>query len=183
MSNLNFSKNFLGLGDLFFHNPKRYLPVAQLLAGVMEGDEELTHSDREAIALYTSRINNCHYCINAHKSVLHALNQDAAFIENVAEGDINDIDEKFRAVLIFSKQLTVEPHTMNEHDISLVRNAGWSDNAIESVICVVSLFSMINRIVHGFNFPGSDEHYQQFAGMVSQSGYSPLVSMIEQKIK
>ena len=182
MSNLNYSKNFLGLGDVFFRDPKRYLPIVQLLETVMSNESELSQAQREAIALYTSRLNGCHYCVNSHCAVLSALEEDAEFIESIAGGSITGLDSKFRVMLDFTKKLTLEPGKVNKNDTELIRVAGWSDQAIEDAIGVISTFCLINRIVDGINLPGSNEHYQQFSGMVSQGGYSPMVQMINKKI-
>lgn len=183
MSNLGYSKNFLGLGDLFFRDPERYLSIVKLLEVVMSGESELTHVQREAIALYTSRLNGCHYCISSHRAVLDALDVDLAFIDSIATGSIDSLDDKYEQMLVFAKKLTLDPGGLTQEEIEVVRTAGWSDQAIEDAIGVVSIFCMINRIVDAIGLPGSDEHFQQFGGMVSQGGYAPMVQMIEQKIK
>jgi len=182
MSNLSYSTNFLGLGDLFFRDPKRYLPIVQLLEAIMSVESELSQAQREAIALYTSQLNHCHYCVSSHRAVLGALEEDAVFIDSVVAGLITNLDNKFQAMLVFAKKLTLEPGKIGTSDTAAVRAAGWSDQAIEDTIGVVSTFCLINRVVDGIGLPGSDEHYQQFGGMVSQGGYAPLIQMIEKKL-
>jgi len=82
----------------------------------------------------------------------------------------------------FVKQLTLKLGNIIETDIEAIRLAGWSDQAIEDVIYVVSTFAFLNRLVDGLGIVGTDEHFQQVGKLVSEHGYKPIAAMVQQKL-
>ncbi len=181
MSFLAYSKNFQGVADILLRDPARYLPFAQLLDGIMSTESELTQAQREMIALYSSRLNRCGYCVDSHSCVLTGLGTDETLVKALADSSIGSVDDNMQAVLAFAGKLTREPGKITEADIETVRTAGWSDQTIEDVIGVVAIFAFLNRLVDGFGIEGTADHFQQVGGMVSQQGYTPLIQMIQQK--
>lgn len=181
MSFLTYSRNFQGVGDIFMRDPERYLPFVQLLNNVMSAESELSKAQREMIALYASRLNDCHYCVGSHTCVLADLETDEDLLDSLVNRSTEPLDDNLRAVFTFAHKLTLEPGNISEADIDAVRTAGWSDQTIEDTICVVSTFAFLNRLVDGVGIVGSKDHFQQVGGMVSQQGYQPLVKMIQEK--
>jgi len=155
MSYLSYSTNYQGVVEVFMRDPKRYLAFTQLLTEVMNGKSELSIPQREMIALYVSKLNECHYCVDSHRAVLAALGVDEAIISAVQTGSLSD--KRMTPVLVFAATLTQTPGTISQADVDAVRNAGWSDQSVEDVINVVSLFSYLNRLVDGFGIGGSAE--------------------------
>ncbi len=181
MSFLTYSRNFQGVGDIFMRDPVRYLPFVQLLDNVMSTESELSKAQREMIALYTSRLNDCHYCVDSHSCVLAELETDEALVASLVNSSTEPLDDNLRAVFTLVRKLTLEPDHIGEADIDAVRSAGWLDQTIEDVIGVVATFAFLNRLVDGFGIAGSKEHFQQVGGMVSQQGYQPLINMLQPK--
>ena len=119
---------------------------------IMRGPSPLSLAERELIASYVSGLNACSYCFDAHSATARAL----GFSEEVTESLLTDpttapIDEKLKPIFSFARKLTIEPSKIVQSDIQAMTNAGWSDNAISSVIAVVSWFNFVNRWVfaHG----------------------------------
>jgi len=102
MSYLNYSRDFQGVGDIFLRDPVRYLPFAQLLENVMSTESELSKAQKEMIALYSSRLNGCHYCVSSHSCVLASLETDEALVRSLADGSTGPLDDKLRAVFTFA---------------------------------------------------------------------------------
>ena len=181
MSYLACSKNFQGIADVLLHDPARYLPFAQLLDAVMSTESDLTQAQREMIALYSSRLNHCSYCVDSHSCVLTGLGTDEILVNALADCSLGPIDDNMQPILTFAGKLTLEPGKISAVDIDAVRAAGWRDQAIEDVIGVVATFAFLNRLVDGFGIEGTEDHFHQVGSMVSQQGYAPLVQMIEHK--
>jgi len=179
MANLK-SKDFQRLPELFMSNTDRYLPFIQFVATIMDGESELTRAQKEEIALVVSGTNGCHYCTGAHSAILGNLGVDNERIESAAKGSAAGADEKMRAVLEFAKKLTVSPRDISQSDTNAVSAAGWSDQTIEDVICIVSLFSFFNRLTDGMGIKGSEETFAQ-AGEILSNGYGKVVDMLQQK--
>ncbi|HED18018.1 MAG TPA: hypothetical protein ENI74_00745 [Gammaproteobacteria bacterium] len=181
MSFLAYSKHFQGVADILLRDPVRYLPFAQLLDGIMSTESELTQAQREMIALYSSRLNHCGYCVDSHSCVLTGLGTDETLVNALADGSTEPVDDNLQRLFAFAGKLTLEPGKVSRTDIDAVRAAGWNDQTIEDVIGVVATFAFLNRLVDGFGIEGTDDHFRQVGGMVSQQGYAPLVQMIRQK--
>lgn len=181
MSFLNYSRNFQGVGDIFLRDAERYLPFMQLLDNLMSKESELSITQKEMIALYSSSLNGCNYCVDSHSSVLISLGVGGGLVRSLAKNSISDLDDNLQAVFKLVNKLTLDPVNISQSDVEAVRLAGWSDQTVEDTICIVSTFAFLNRLVDGFGLEGSADHFQQVGGMVAQHGYQPLVNMIREK--
>lgn len=181
MSYLSYSESFQGVSDIFLRDTTRYLPFVELLSNVMSAESELSKAEMEMIALYSSRLNDCHYCVDSHASVLTNKQTEKDLIHSLSNGSTKGLDDKLLVIFKFTNKLTLEPAKISESDIDAIRSAGWSDQTIEDTICVVSTFAFLNRLVDGFGITGSANHFQQVGEMVAQQGYQPMVKMLRNK--
>lgn len=179
MSFLSYSSNFQSVVDIFMRDPTRYLPFTQLLAASMDGESELSKDEREIIAIYVSKLNNCHYCVGSHKAVLVALGLNPETIAAAEAGSVSDA--RMAPVLAFATKLTRDPGSVVEADVDAMRDAGWSEQAVEDVIGVASVFAFLNRLVDGFGVKGSTEGFSQSGEMIAKYGYGPVVQMVNGK--
>ena len=85
-------------------------------------------------------------------------------------------------VLDFADKLTLSPAMVGQADVNALRDAGWSDQAVEDVIGIVSVFGLLNRVLHGFGIKGSQAHFLQTAGILAQD-YGRFVEPVEQKAR
>jgi len=170
------SQDFQSVADVFMRDPKRYHPFTQFIAGVMSGDSDLSRVERETIALYVSDLNDCRYCVGSHQVVLRGLGADEAAVSSA------QASPRMRPVLELAHKLTQTPGAVDQSDIDAVRAAGWSDQAIEDVIIVISLFAFMNRLVDGFGIEGSSQVFEKSGPMIAQHGYGPLAQALGQKV-
>jgi len=179
MSFLTHSANFKGVVDVFMHDPAGYLPFTQLMATIMGSDSALSRSQSEQIALHVSSLNGCHYCVGSHRAVLANLGEREQTILDAESG--RSSDAKTRAGLEFAAKLTRQPGEVAQGDVDQLRAAGWSDQGVEDIIKVVSLFSFLNRLVDGLGIQGSEEGFAQGGQMIAEHGYGPVVEMVQGK--
>ena len=78
MSLLSYSKDFQGLLDIMLRDPARYLPLAQFITTLMNGESELSRAEREMIAVRVSNLNACQYCVGVHDAILGDMQSQAA---------------------------------------------------------------------------------------------------------
>ncbi|VAV87799.1 hypothetical protein MNBD_ALPHA02-1097 [hydrothermal vent metagenome] len=179
MSLLSYSSDFRGIIDIFMRKPDHYLPFTQLLANIMNGDSELSTIEREMIAVHVSTLNNCHYCIGSHKAVLANSGVDKEIISDSENGTLKD--KRMDPVLKYASKLTLYPGAIIQEDTDSLRKAGWSDQTIEDIINIVSLFAFLNRLVDGFGIKGSPEVFSQAGEMIAKHGYTPVAQMIRER--
>lgn len=60
-----------------------------------------------------------------------------------------DLSIEDHALCAWAEKLTLSPGDMNQEDIGVLKNSGFSENAISDAAQVVGYFNYINRIADG----------------------------------
>lgn len=176
MSHLSYSKDYQGVAEVFLRDPERYAPLLQFIENVMIRESELTKAEREMIAAHVSKLNDCGFCLGAHKWTLAAMDIDLATIQAI-ESDLDEesIDDRLLPVLAFAGKLTKSPGEIEQSDIDALRAAGWSEQTVEDVINVVALFNYVNRLVDAFGIEGNEGYFRSIGRSLATRGYAPLI--------
>ena len=108
----------------------------------------------ETCGVFTSLLNNCEYCVEHHFSGLKRLLKDderAMQIRKALEsGEFDGVfDKKEKSILLYTRELTINPQGVKEDGLEPMRAAGLSDAEILEVNQVVSYFNYANRTVIG----------------------------------
>ena len=108
----------------------------------------------EALGVYTSIKNQCHYCVEHHFAglvrLVDNLPRSTAIRSALETGQLNQaFDEKQCAALIYADKLTKQPGAMVESDAQRLRTVGWNDGEILEINQVVAYFNYANRTVLG----------------------------------
>jgi uncharacterized peroxidase-related enzyme len=126
----------------------------------MRGRSAWSVGDRELMAAYVSKVNDCPFCIGAHTATATQAYQDRERVAAVlADLDSAPIDEGLRATLGMLGKLTSEG-TLSADDIRAVVSAGVSRQQIEDALAVSFAFNTTDRLANAFAF-----------GMLSQEGF------------
>lgn len=133
-------------------NLMKMLAIApNVLKGIMMFNQEVTSGELETslveqIALLTSGINQCEYCVAVHVHV----GQQAGLSRNELmcnlQGEASD--PKSQAVLNFTRAVV---HNRGKVDASMVqtlREHGLSDKAILEIVGVIGLYTFLNYVKH-----------------------------------
>ena len=100
-----------------------------------------------------------------HLDVLGAL-ADGGELEASA------LEEKDKAILRFTRKLTLNSGAINEADFSLLQVVGWDDTSIYYAIAACGLFNFYNRFISGNGVrPVSDEAFRRFGARMAERGY------------
>jgi uncharacterized peroxidase-related enzyme len=108
----------------------------------------------EAIGVYVSRLNDCHYCVDHHFQGMRRLIGDDARSNAIrAAFEAGTPEQTFEgaelAVLTYAAKLTRTPAAISQADIEAMRTAGIDDGAILEVNQVTAYFCYANRTVLG----------------------------------
>ena len=107
----------------------------------------------ETCGVYCSMLNGCDYCVEHHFAGLKRLLKDdnkADSLRSAMENeDFSGLSPKERAILAYTKMLTVNPQGMREDMLEPMRAAGLDDAEILEINQVVSYFNYANRTVLG----------------------------------
>ena len=176
MSYFDFSKKYLGIADVFMRRPDYYRPLLEFLENVMVKPSSLSKIERELLAAFVSKLNGCHFCVNAHKTTLQHLGASVQLIASIDNDlDTDEISEPFRALIVFAKRLALNPKSVSQQHITALKYAGLEENAIEDTMNVVSLFCLINRLVDAVGVEGNDNYFEMVGKALASNGYAKLL--------
>src|SRR5665213_4178360 len=128
---------------LIFYRPDFYgIPAKQFTQRAMRGPSSWRVGDRELMAAYVSRINECTFCVKAHSAVAASAYVDGEKIaRTLADIETAPIDPSLRATLEMLGKLTRE-HMINANDIRAVMSAGVSPEQIEDALAICFAFNI-----------------------------------------
>jgi uncharacterized peroxidase-related enzyme len=158
---------------LVFYRPEFYgTPMKAITHEAMRGPSEWSVGDRELMAAFVSRANECEFCIGAHTATAARAYQDEAKVEAVlADLDSAPIDERLRATLRMLGTLT-RNHTVDADDMRALLAAGVSPAQIRDALAVAFAFNTTNRLADALGFQMLERQgFQSGAKILLRRGY------------
>jgi uncharacterized peroxidase-related enzyme len=160
-------------GKITFYRPDFYGTNAKKFTQeAMRGRSSWSVGDRELMAAYVSKVNDCPFCVGAHSATAARAYQDGEMVAAVlADLDSAPIEEGLRATLGMLGTLTREG-TLSAGDIRAVLSAGASPQQIEDALAVSFAFNTTDRLANAFAFELlSQERCEAGAKYLLKRGY------------
>jgi uncharacterized peroxidase-related enzyme len=158
---------------LVIYRPDFYgTPMGAFTHLVMRGPSTWSVGDRELMAAFVSKMNECAFCIGAHTATAAMAYQDEAKVQAVlSDLETAPIEEPLRATLRLLGKLTRE-QAVNADDMRAVLSAGVSREQVEDALSVCFAFNTTNRLADAFGFfvPGH-KGFEAGAKYLLQRGY------------
>lgn len=127
-------------------------PMKKITHEAMRGPSIWSVGDRELMAAFVSKTNECEFCIGAHTATAAGAYHDAARVAAVLSNlETAPIEEPLRATLRMLQKLTRE-HSVEAADMRGVLDAGVSREQIEDALAVCFAFNTTNRLADAFGF-------------------------------
>jgi uncharacterized peroxidase-related enzyme len=118
----------------------------------MRGPSEWTVGERELMAAFVSKMNDCEFCIRAHTAVASRAYRDSARVSAVLSNlETSEIREPLRVTLRMLGKLTRE-YGLEVEDVREVLAAGVSPEQIVDALAVSLAFNMMNCLADAFEF-------------------------------
>jgi len=138
---------------LVFYRPDFYgAPMKKFTHEAMRGPSVWSIGDRELMAAFVSKMNECAFCIGAHTATAARAYHDEAKVNAVlSDLETAPIEEPLRATLRMLRKLTRE-HTVNAADMRALLAAGISREQIEDALAVCFAFNTTDRLADAFGF-------------------------------
>lgn len=137
-------------------------PMLDLGPEVIRGPSYWSPGEREFLAAYTSRLNECPFCARIHTETTR--------VESAGRIDVDDLTSvrpQVAAVLPLLDKVTRTPELVGPPDIEAVRTAGVPDEAIIDALHVNLIFNIMNRLANAFDFAwDSEEHVRVGAKVI-----------------
>jgi AhpD family alkylhydroperoxidase len=138
----------------------------------MRGPSAWSVGDRELMAAFVAKSNQCEFCTKAHAAVAQRAYRDGKKVSAVlSDLDTAAIEEPLRATLLMLGKLT-RNHSVDTGDMRAVLAAGASRQQIEDALAVGFSFHVIGRLADTFGFfvPGP-EAFEAGAKYLLARGY------------
>jgi uncharacterized peroxidase-related enzyme len=138
---------------LVFYRPGFYGSRAkEFTHEAMRGPSAWSVADRELMAAFVSKVNQCAFCVGAHTATAGQAYQDVAKVQAVlADLDSAPVDEGLRATLRMLGKLTRDG-TVGAEDMRDVLAAGVSRQRVEDALAVCAAFNTTDRLADAFGF-------------------------------
>jgi uncharacterized peroxidase-related enzyme len=136
---------------LALYRPEFY-GAGDLTHEAMRGPSAWSIGDRELMAAYVSKVNECPFCIAAHSATSGLWYGDHAKVAaTLADVETAPIDAPLRATLRLLGKLTRE-HSVDPDDMRAVLAEGVSPGQIEDALAVCVAFNITDRLADAFDF-------------------------------
>jgi uncharacterized peroxidase-related enzyme len=111
---------------------------------------ELTGKEYEAVALATSQVNGCAYCLSAHTAIgkMNGFTEE----ETLELRDNSVADSKLNALVTLASELADRKGKASDDAINNFFEAGYNKAAFTEVIGIVSLTIITNTVYHNGGF-------------------------------
>jgi len=164
-----------GIVGLLAAHPETAGPLNSLAEALLRGPSPLTAAQRETIAAYVSRRNECTFCTETHGAVArHLSRNDGPVADRLrADDEPAERDPKLRALLGIAEKVRVDGRSVTADDIAQARAAGADDRAIHDTVLIAAAFCMFNRYVDGLDTITPDDplQYERHARNLAENGY------------
>jgi uncharacterized peroxidase-related enzyme len=156
-----------------FYRPDFYGAHAKgLTHAAMRGPSEWSVAERELMAAYVSKANDCPFCIGAHTATSAQAFGDPALVQAaLADLDSAPIAEGLRGTLRLLGTLSREGR-LAPQDVQAVLAAGVSRQQVEDALAVCYAFNITNRLANAFGYEiMTPEGFQAGAKYLLKRGY------------
>lgn len=143
---------------------------------LLRGDNTLSRGERELIAAYVSRGNECEYCAGSHgASAAALLPGGAGQVAGTLAGAACDapVSAKMRALLDIASLVRVDGRLVSGDAVARARAQGATDREIHDTVLIAATFCMFNRYVDGLatSVPDDPAQYAVSAAHLVKHGY------------
>lgn len=110
---------------------------------------ELSHAQVELVAMLTSALNRCDYCVNVHMQVgkLHGLTKEQMLDAMLAKANT----PKEQALLAYTNEVIRNRGQVSDEVLSAASQVGFSEKALLEVIGIIGVYTSLQYIRHVAN--------------------------------
>jgi uncharacterized peroxidase-related enzyme len=139
-----------GIRELLAYKPSSGSALLNLAQALLHGPSPIAKKDREIIAAYTSKLNQCEFCYESHRAAAVAHYNDEHLVTCILEQPhLESIDPKLRHLLTIVEKVQKSGSLIHQEDIDLAKSTGITDEEIHDAVLITAAFCMYNRYVDG----------------------------------
>lgn len=145
---------------VYMTRPSHFRPWFDHFRTLMQGDSELTLTEREMISVVVSAQNHCLYCLVSHGAELRQALENGVLGDRITfDYRRAGLDERTTAMLDYAVKITTTPVECNEADVERLRALNFSDEAIFDIIEIAAMFNFTNRLASATGMMPNREYH------------------------
>lgn len=164
-----------GIRALLAFRPETAEPLGALANALLHASNSLSPGERELIAAYVSRLNNCAFCFRSHAAIAACHFADEQLVDSAIDDPPHSaISQKMKALLSLAAHVQVSGRAVTREDVDRARREGATDVEIHDTVLISAAFCMFNRYVDGLGAttPSDPAAYRDRAALTAKHGYS-----------
>jgi uncharacterized peroxidase-related enzyme len=175
MPHISLGNDAPGIVSLFAYRPETARPLCDLAEVLLRGPNSLTRGERELIASYVSKLNDCDFCTDSHAAFAAVqLPEGMTLVDQVrADPDAAPVSPKLHALLGIAAAVQRGGKNVCDEDVAAAREAGATDLEIHDTVLIAAAFCLYNRYVDGLatTLPDDPAGYAAMAELIVSTGY------------
>lgn len=175
MAHIDVPEGVPGIRSLVMFRPETGKYLYDLAQVLLRGESPVSQADRELIAAYVSKRNDCIFCMSSHAAAARCLYGDE---ESIVDDVLKDmrrsaISDKLKALLHVAGKVQILGKEVTSEDIDAAKKEGATDMEIHDTVLIAAAFCMFNRYVDGLASltPTDPEAYKEM-GKKMVEGYN-----------
>lgn len=174
MAYINTGVNQPGIVELLFYKGSTGKALSSLAHTLLHGPSGLGRGERELIASYVSKLNNCEFCHDSHSASANAHLGDNGNAVSCIISDLDSapISDKLKVLLRIAGKVQQGGKNVLPEDVEAAKIKGATDEDIHDTVLIAAAFCMYNRYVDGMGTtPAQTDEYPEMGKMLSKKGY------------
>lgn len=176
MPHIALPKEYPGVRSLFVYRPETAAPLNALVQVLLHNPHPtMSPGERELIAAYVSKLNDCKYCATVHGAIArHHLGNDGELVSNVmTDMTTSRVSNKLKTLLAIAEAVQKGGKEVKPREIEAARAAGATDLEIHDTVLIAATFCMFNRYVDGLATwtPEDPALYDRMGKQRAEEGY------------
>lgn len=158
---IQLDQNFPGIVSLFMYDKETAKNLSAMAETIMRRERKgLSIGQRELIASFVSKLNECKFCCDSHSSCTAEYLGQELVDEVIRNANAEVLPMKFQALLSVAACVQALDRDQLAIQVGVAKELGASDEELHDTVLVVAFFSMCNRYVDGLGTtfkPGEPE--------------------------
>ena len=177
MAHIQLPEGLPGILGPMAYSPVTTKPLNELAEVLLRtnASDSLTQGERELIASYTSRRNDCFFCSTSHGAAADYLlgRENQVVAQTWANPNTAPVSDKMKALLAIAGSVQQGGKHVTSQQIAEAREQGATDKDIHDTVLIAAAFCMYNRYVDGLATwaPQNPAAYADMGEVLATQGY------------
>lgn len=169
---IKLDQDFPGIVSLFMYDRDTAGNLSAMAETIMRRERSgLSQGQRELIAAFVSRANECQFCYRSHSSCAKEYLGEELVDEVIEHINPGAVPPKMRALLSLAAYVTTLNREGIAHAVEAAKEYQASDEEIHDTVLVAAFFNMCNRYVDGLGTTFRSNEPEEGGRSLAQYGY------------